>query len=150
MNHDNFEYNNQFVISYELLELFKWLLDNEQEGVKKLVDKALRNGLNNQLNTHYRKNPSQEELQSDIIDFFMLLETILYEGINEDEIRKITQRNLLPAIDQIDSKVYDNSTLAATIARATMTAENHPERDAKDILCRELLKRWKPKKLSTN
>lgn len=150
MNHDNFDYNNQFVISYELLELFKWLLDHEQEGVKKLVDKALRNGLNNQLHMQYTKNPSQEDLQRNIIDFFMLLETILYESINEDEVRKIMQRNLLPAIDHIDSRAYDNPTLSATIARATMTAENHPERNAKDILCRELLKRWKPKKLATH
>jgi hypothetical protein len=150
MTNDNFDPNSQFVISYELLTLFKWLLDHEQDGLKKLIDKALRHGLDGHIGKQYTKSATHDDLQRNIVDFFMLLETILYESINEDEVSKIMQRHLLPAIDHIDSTAYDTSTLASTIAKATVTAENHPERNAKDILCKELLKRWKPKNISTN
>lgn len=140
----------QFVISPELLELFKWLLEYEQDALKKLIDKSLRHGLHNQLYSQFGKQQCAEELQRNIIDFFVIMETILYESMHEDEGRKAVQRTLLPAIDRIDAKAYDNSTLNTTIARATVTAENHPERNPKEILCKELLRRWKPKKLSTN
>src|SRR5207253_161751 len=100
--------NNQFVISYELLELFKWMLENEQDTLRKLIIKALYNGLNKKINCYSpSKSENQDELQQSIIDFFALLDTLLYDAISETEVKQIVERNLIPAIDNIDSSMCD-------------------------------------------
>lgn len=145
--------NNQFVISYELLCLFQWLFEHEQETLKKLMEKALNNGLHERLyqrNTILQQSP-QEDLQQSIIDFFSLLEILLYELLNEKQVKKVIEQNLMPAIKNIDSAAYDNATLALSIAKATAFYESNPEQNPKDILCKEILKRWKPsKKIALN
>ncbi len=141
--------NNQFVVSYELLQLFKWLFDHEQEALKKLVSKALRNGLHETLAYQTEGFENPEELQQNVVDFFALLDTLLYELIHETETKKVIQRALIPALDQIDSKVCDDVTVAVTAAKVTSQLEDNPLQDPKTALCKELLKRWKPsKKLS--
>lgn len=142
----SFDNNDQFVISYELLQLFKWLFENEQETLKKLIERALANGLDSRISQRVTQESSQEDLQQSIIDFFALLETLLYELTSENEIKKIVEKNLMPSINQIDSKACDQSILAASVNKASSVWENNPEQNPKDILCRELLKRWKPSK----
>ncbi len=146
MNHgfDNND-NNQFVVSYELLQLFKWLFEHEQEAVKKLLEKALHHGLQEQFFSPTSEENS-EALQQSIIDFFALLETLMYELLNEDEIKRVLERNLIPAINHIDASVYDHNALAASVAKATTAYEHNPHEDPKAIFCKELLKRWKPSK----
>lgn len=143
--------NSQFVVSYELLQLFRWLFENEQESLKKLIEKALLNGLNDKLITlsSNKNNHSNHELQQSIVDFFALLETILYEITNENEVKKVVERNLIPAIDHIDSSVCDNKTVNSSVARAATLCQNNPNENPKEILCKELLKRWKPNKKIT-
>lgn len=148
MNQKIFD-NNQFIISYELLELFKWLLEYDQEGIRKLIERALSLGFDKKLKATTLTENSQD-LQKNILDFFLLMETLLYESINEEEVRKIIQHNLIPEINQIDSTNCDNNTLAMSIAKATNAMENHPNKNPKDVLCKELLRRWKPKKLASN
>lgn len=153
MNNQGPNDSNQFVVSYELLQLFRWLFEHEQETLKKVMARALKNGLQEQLYSHLKsaEAESTEELQQSIVDFFALLETLLYELINENEVKRIMQRNILPAIDHIDAAACDNSTVALSIAKATSLCENDPRKDPKEILFKELLKRWKPaKKLSHN
>lgn len=144
--------NNQFVVSYELLHLFRWLFDHEQETMKKLMTKSLRNGLSDKLYAiQAHKEETTQEIQQSVVDFFALLETLLYEIINEEEVRRIVQRNLIPAIDHIDATVCDTATVALSLAKATSALENNPNTNAKEVLCKELLRRWKPaKKLSTH
>lgn len=144
--------NNQFIISYELLQFFKWLLENEQETLKKLMARALRNGLHEKLYAHLAgQEDTEQDLQQNIVDFFALLEALLYDLVNENEVEKVVQRNLIPAINNIDSTACDTNTLAVSAAKATSLWENNPQKDPKDILCKELLKRWKPsKKISVN
>jgi hypothetical protein len=142
--------NNQFVVSYELLQLFRWLFEHEQETLKKLMGRALRNGLHEKLYMHLTAEPEiTDDLQQSIVDLFALLETLLYELINENEVQKVVQRNLIPALDHIDSTACDITLLTVSAAKATAVLEENPHEDPKDILCKELLKRWKPsKKLS--
>lgn len=139
--------NSQFVISYELLCLLHWLFENEQETLKKLIEKSFSNGLAEKI--YNRKafiTDSQEELQQSIIDFFLLLESFLYDLFNEQEAKKLMERHLIPAIDRIDSSTCDNTTFALSIAKATAAYENDPKQNPKEVLCKELLKRWKPSK----
>jgi hypothetical protein len=143
--------NNQFVVSHELLELFRWLFEHEQEHLKKLISRALRDGFHQQLQHKSEGYDTPEELQQSVVDFFALLETLLYELVNETEVQKVIQRNLLPALDHIDSTVCDDNIVAMSAAKVTSMLEDDPLQDPKTALCKELLKRWKPsKKLSTN
>ncbi len=144
--------NNQFVVSYELLLLLRWLLDHEHESLKKLITKSLRNGLNNHLKEtapDLNDEATAAELQQNIIDFFVLIEALMLESVNEDMIKTTLQRTLIPAIDHIDSQLCDMDSVAMSIAKATSALHNNSGKNPKDVLCKELLKRWKPaKKLS--
>lgn len=148
MNQGPFDHdNNQFVVSYELLQLFSWLLEHEQESMRKLINKALKQGLQERMHSADRHEPQiSEHLQQSILDFFAILDGMLYEGIDDQEFTRLMQRDLLPAIDHLDAKVYGTNNVAVSIAKATSALETHPERDAKAILCKELLKNWKPAK----
>ena len=149
-NHDS----NQMNISYELLMLLQWMLEHEQETVKKLVTKSLNHGLKDQLDTVTSQRERQQaaaELQDSIIDFFMLLETQIHDLMNEDHTQEVIQRNMLPALKQVDARTYSYGALETSIAKAEAAFGKREVGSAKDILCKELLKRWKPsKKLATH
>ncbi|MBA2307153.1 hypothetical protein H0W26_03415 [Candidatus Dependentiae bacterium] len=139
----------QFVVSYQLLQLLRWLFEHEQDAVRKVVARALHEGLDEVLARPIRTHESDNDIQQSVIEFFSLLETVLYESLNEDEANKVIARNLIPSIDNIDSESFDDMMVASSVAKATSAAENNPYEDPKVILCKELLKRWKPsKKLS--
>ena len=152
MNQGPFDNDNQFVVSLELLQLLRWLLEFEQEPLKKLVQRAINNGFqdkNNKRNLVFDFE-SSEELQQAILDFFIMLETLLYESMDENEVKKVCQKDLIPAINNIDSRIYGNNILDASVAKAKAAFEHNPTAKAKDnvkaVFCKELLKRWKPSK----
>ncbi len=138
---------NQCELSYEFLYLLKWLLDNEVDTLKKLVTSAVKHGFKN---TMHPNDAASENIQNSIIDFLDLLDTLLVEVIHEQSVKKILDKNLLPALDQIDAKVYDKSVVQSSLEKATAAFDNFPEKNPQDILFKELLKRWKPNKNSVN
>jgi len=143
MNQESFD--NQFVISYELLELLKWLFENEQEPLKKILKKSIENGLMENL---CRKNNSAkddiEELQQRITDFFSLMENLLFDCIKEQGIKKEVNKTLIPSLNNIDKTAYDHIAFNLSLEKATAACLNNPEINPKVELCKELLKRWKP------
>jgi len=138
----------QFVVSYELLKLLEWLIEHEQETLKKLLDNAMQRGL--RLELAQAEDPEQEKniaaLQGNIIDFFTLLETLTHETLHEHEIKNNIQRIMIPAIYHIDTTACDSTSVALSIAKATAAVENRTGENPKDVLCKELLRRWKPTK----
>ncbi len=157
MKHDRNTMNNgpfdndtqQFVVSFQLLQLLRWLFEHEQETLKKVVNRALKNGLDEMLFQPAGRCESEDELQQSIVEFFSLLETLLYESLHEDETKKLKERILIPAVDHIDAAVCDDTLVALSVAKAASAIESNPYEDPKEVLCKELLKRWKPsKKLS--
>lgn len=152
MNQGPFDHdNNQFVVSYELLQLFSWLLEHEQESMRKLINKVIKNGLRERIvqSKHQDDQEANDLLQQHILDLFGLLDAMVYDGIHHDEFTRLMQKNLMPAIDHVDSQTYGatyGSSLAQSIETAASAIEIHPEKDAKAILCKELLKNWKPAK----
>lgn len=144
-NHDS----NQMNISYELLMLLQWMLEHEQEAIKKLINKSLHNGLQKQLEMVTNQRERQQaavELQDSIIDFFMLLETHINDLMNEDHTQEVIQRNMLPALKQVDARTYSHGALESSIAKAEAAFCKREVGNPKEILCKELLKRWKPAK----
>ncbi|MDR3550210.1 MAG: hypothetical protein P4L31_02260 [Candidatus Babeliales bacterium] len=149
MNNNEFSNDNnaQFILSYELLSLLRWLADHDAEKIKKIITKSLAAGLKDEVN-RARKGKSEDqsiqEIQHGIIDFFGLLEVLLHESMSEAMVQTAVQNNLMPSIDQIDSAVCDDETVRSSLQRTTAKIENNPGQNPKELLFKELLKRWKP------
>jgi hypothetical protein len=139
--------NNQCELSYELLHLLKWLLEHESSTLKKIIARAVRSGLREQLSTNNPLNGmNSESIQNSIIDFLDLLDFLLHEAISDNSLRKALEQNLMPAVHKIDSNVCDRATVQGSLDKTTDHLEHFPNANAKELLYKELLKRWKPSK----
>ena len=138
--------NGQFVLSYELLALLRWLAEHDADKLKKIIGKALTAGLGDEL----QKIDDTEDahlldmLQHGITDFLGIMESLLLEVVAESVKEKARYQNLLPAIDQIDSTICDDNTVKFSLEKATAKMDNDPEANPKEVLFKELLRRWKP------
>jgi len=142
--------NNQFVISYELLYLLQWIVEHGSQELKQLVGKALAAGLRERMHHTDSDVHISEEMQDySIVDFFSLLETLLVETINEQAMLKAQEKNLMPALEHIDSTVCDTATVRSSLEKATTKMNKNPDANAQQLLFEELLKRWKPNKKAT-
>lgn len=140
---------NQFVVSYELLSLLKWLVEHDANKLKKIIGKALETGLKHELRAiDITSKENSEEIHHSIVEFLGLLEVLLYECLSDDLVKQAIEKKLMPAIDHIDSTICDDATLQSSIQTATAKSEHHPERNPKELLFEELLKHWKPAKKS--
>ena len=151
MNDDSFfntDTDSQFVLSYELICLLRHLMIYDAQKLKKIVDGALASGLQDELKKKEIINDSSslEEIQENLIDFFAMLETMLIEAVNERAMQKALEKDLFPAIDQIDSTVCDDETVQCSVEKATSNIDQNPHENPKDLLFKELLRRWKPDK----
>ena len=86
MVNDNFPYesNSHLALSYQLLSLLKWLVENDNGTLKMIMEDALQQGaLENfkKCNFHNEDPQAILDMQDTIIDFFGLLETYLQETI---------------------------------------------------------------------
>jgi len=142
--------NTQFELSYELLYFLNWILeqDYEHEVLKKIIKRALAADLKGVSGRSLHKNNSKDAqaLQHGLIEFFALLDALLYEAIHENTLEKIAQKNLTETIQQIDGTLCDNNTLHDSITKTTETMEISPEKNAKTVLFETLLKEWRPAK----
>jgi hypothetical protein len=145
----NTKNSDQFAISYELLTLLQWIATNERPQLKKMIQHSLASGLKKSLKD---KNSTLEHVEIEhsphyaIIEFFSLLEKILLESINEQTVQKAVEKNLMSAIDHIDSTVCDDATVRFSIEKAALKLKKSPNENPEEILFKELLKRWKPTK----
>ena len=148
MNNDSFsqDTNSQFALSYELLHLLQWLGKHNTDKLKKIIAKAIAQGLhdNIQKTTALSDPTTLEEMHHGIIDFFETLDTLLSDAINDHVEQKAREKNLLPTIDHIDSSLLDNETLRCSVEKATKKLDLNPHINPKEQLCKELLKKWKP------
>ncbi len=138
--------NGQFVLSYELLTLLRLLADHDDDKLKKIIGKALNSGLQEEMH----KIDSLDEMalldsvHNGITDFLELMESLLLEVTSEHIKQKAKYQNLLPAVDQIDTTICDDTTVRFSLEKATSRMESNPEANPKEMLFKELLKRWKP------
>lgn len=143
------ENNTQLIISYELLYLLQWIIEHDKNRLKKIIKKALEKGLRSTLQneeTQKLKKSSTliDEMHYSIIDFFELMEELLTESMKEHVEKKAKEKNLMPAIGQIDSSVCDDATMRFSIEKATSKIEHNPNINPKEQLLKELLKQWDP------
>lgn len=148
MNNNPFNNNNntQFVLSYEILCLLRWLVEHDAQKLHKLVSKAVASGLLDEIHKarEAQSEEQMEEIQYSILEFFSLLDVLITQSANEQTVQRAMQKNLMPAIDQIDSNVCDDETVRSSVEKVTSKAEHNTKENPKDLLFKELLKRWKP------
>ena len=148
MNNDSFSHDttSQFALSYELLHLLQWLGKHDAHRLKKLITKAIANGLHDEMQRFDALSNQQnvQDMHNNMIDFFELLDELLFDAINEHVEKKARQKNLLPTIDHIDTSMCDNETVRFSIEKATKKLDHYPNTNAKEQLYKELLKKWKP------
>ena len=144
--------NSQFVLSYELLLLLQWIAEHDSSTIKKMIKTALPSGLQEELQLLDNIEDAEvlNDLQNSITDFLSLLETLLVEAVNEHIKEKARQKKLLPAVDQIDTSLCDNYTVRSSLEKATATLAENPNVNAKELLFKELLRRWKPNNTTLN
>jgi hypothetical protein len=140
--------DNQFTISYELLCLLRWLTQNEDMKLKRMISKALSSGLNKKMQKIEYNNElfNLEEAQQSIIDFFSMLENIMVESLNEQVVQQAVEKNLIPALEHIDSTVCDDATVRFSVERASSKSNSNEKESPQELFFKEILKRWKPRK----
>ncbi len=138
--------NSQFVLSYELLVLLRWLIDHDENKIKKIIGNALKSGLQEELQLLDNTENVAElnELQHSITDFLGILESLLIETTGEHIKEKARQQKLLPSVDRIDTTLCDDTTVRFSLEKATSELANNPDANVKELLFKELLKRWQP------
>ncbi|HLE76735.1 MAG TPA: hypothetical protein VI521_03065 [Candidatus Babeliales bacterium] len=138
--------NSQFVLSYELLVLLRWLIDHDEDKIKKIIGNALKSGLQEELQLlDNTENISElSELQHSITDFLGTMEALLIETASAHIKEKARQQKLLPSVDQIDTTLCDDTTVRFSVEKATSELAENPGANAKELLFSEILKRWQP------
>jgi hypothetical protein len=152
-NNNDFSHDQhaQFVLSYELLCLLRWLTEHDTEKLKRLITKALASrGLQENLRKLDNPDGAQQldDIQNSIIDFFGLMESLLGEALQDQLQQKARAQNLMPALDHIDGTLCDDDTVRSSLEKTTSKLDHNPQINPKEQLFKELLKRWKPHKKS--
>lgn len=148
-NQDNFfddDYSH-ITLSLELLMLLEWLAHNGEEAIDKVIELALKSGLDRDIRATsnlYHNNAVPETAQEAIPVFFDMLESLLAQKL--EKMTEDTARNtrLDSTIEHIDTNACDSDIIHSSVQRATTQVEVEPSKNARDTLTKELLRRWKP------
>lgn len=146
MSHDTHLPTDQFTISVELLRLMQWIIEHDQEGLKRLINRALSQGLHRHMETPQDATETSDAAHHSIIDFFLLMEALLIETANEQAVKSALQQNLVPSINRIDTAECDTHTVQFSLQKATNKLKTNPDESPRELLLKELIKNWKPNK----
>lgn len=151
MNNDGFDFtaDGNALLSFELLYLLQWLIEHETDSLKTLIEQATKNGFKKrtiQSNDFVELQFNDPNIQSSIVEFLGLMDSLLLEIESEHSVENVINRASLPALKQIDSTFCDDDLVQASVEKTTTRLKHHPNENPKETLCRELLRRWKPAK----
>lgn len=133
------EYN--ILVSAELLRFLQWLCEQEQEALKHLVRKALRDTTEE---SSLAPTPTAEELKEHITQFFATLDALILETSHEESAQRDFNHLLVPAINHVDVTQCTPETIAKSIDKLSAAPGLKTSPEAKEIFCRALLRNWTP------
>lgn len=150
MINDNFPYesNSQLSISYELLCLLKWLVENDNGTLQMIIEDAIEQGA--LAHEHSKKSyvPCDDEhassIQESVIDFFYVLEDYLQQASREHAQRTVKAKALMPTLDHVDSTLYDTKALQSSVEHVAHNLDKNPGKNPKQLLYETLLAQWQP------
>lgn len=134
------------VLSFELLVLVNWLMQNEKQMLNNLIKHALKNGLDQEFEKISSTDNIEvnEQFYTTIISFLLFMEDSLIECLSHIKINKDTQDDILPVLKKIDMR---NINVKPTFSVAKKSkAQNISTEETKDVLFQQILKSWKPNK----
>ena len=150
--------SSSFSLSLELVLLMSWLLKNEKETLDELIKKALKGGLENEIDlidTFTQQellemdSDFSQELHNSILDFLMYLEDMLLDSLDAKE-SKLGNQDLSPALQKIKNQKIDNKTVLLSLkhtnsqmSKAKKDKSTH--QNVNELLFSEILKNWIPK-----
>jgi hypothetical protein len=149
MIHDNNSNSvGKFVLSYELLNLLQWLVEHEAETLKKMIDRAVKNGFKAQTDSKNGLIELQidENIQQSMVEFLGLMDVLLMDAHNDHSTKRILERNTIPALDHIDTTICAEEIVTSSVEKMKMALLNDASENPQEVLFKELLKRWKPAK----
>ena len=140
--------HSHLMLSWELLAFLVWATRHGKNHLNALIGHAYKAGLEHDI--HKIKHlahtyDGMEAMQDQIVHFFDLLEEILSEA-RATNLRKRTQNTQLGVIaEHVDHTMCDEETIRTSLEQAASHAcKNSSAGTAKQLLAREILKRWKP------
>ncbi|MBD3231219.1 hypothetical protein GF322_01000 [Candidatus Dependentiae bacterium] len=134
-------------LSLELIYLMNWLLKNDKNKLKKIIEESIKSGLAQEIDQIDNFNNDFENLDSihnSILDFLFFMEDTLLEALEKKDSDFIEKEKLKPTIQKINSQKIDLKTLWMSIQQTKI--KNTSKKDLKKLLLSELIKNWRPKK----
>lgn len=140
----------QLVVSKELALLLRWLMEHNSEGIKKIIKKALAQGAAHDIMSYSIQAETAltqeacQEINQQIGDFFIILEALLHESLDEHIKQHAKSKDLHSTIEHLDVGHYAHSAVHTSIERVSKKVTENPSINPKEQLFEELLKHWKP------
>lgn len=147
-----------FLLSHELIYLMTWLLNNEKARLKSLIQEALENGLDKELDNmaiNDQNLPSNEQLHEAFLSFLIYLENALLDVVEKNEKKKPLREQLIASIKDlnISTSTIDMQTLWVSLRQAEndlkteqVSSTSVTSNAAKKLLLEKVIKNWKPSK----
>lgn len=137
----------QLVVSPELLVFLQWLVQNEPAALKKLITRALRQGILSKNAAEKTLADSVANMQEIVTDFFSMVDLLVADAqSNKKRVPALKAPHpVSKAADQVDSSACDDETVAFSVARTAQALKRNTKLDARETLYKELLKNWSPR-----
>ncbi|MFA5075421.1 MAG: hypothetical protein WC436_04955 [Candidatus Babeliales bacterium] len=147
-----------FSLSLELICLMNWLLKNEKEKLKILINQTIKNGLSYEIEqldklTDNQIDPNDNtQLHNTILDFLIFLEDTLIECLEEQELDTKSREKLNLSIQKILPQHVDLKTIWLSVQQAKEkiskieknTSKPIEEDELRNTLLTQLIKNWTP------
>ncbi len=134
------------VLSFELLVLINWLMQNERPMLNNLIKHALKNGLAEEFEkiSGIDNIEVNEQFYTTVISFLLFMEDGLVQNLSKIKIDKNSKDDIFPVLNKIDMKNINIKPIFSG-AKHSSTANSDTE-ESKNILFHQILKNWKPNK----
>ena len=144
----NTDADEQFAISYEILCLLRWLVENESEKFKKMITRASRRGLKAKINNiqHITEKEALEDAHENMIAFFSTLEAMLEDTLYEETTKTAFTYHVFPALANIDAQACGNNLIRDSLEKIDRKHQGGSRQQLQEILLQEILQQWKPSK----
>lgn len=136
----------EIVLSFELLVLINWLMQNERQMLNNLIKHALKNGLAQEFEkiSDMDNIEVNEQFYTTIISFLLFMEDGLVQNLSQIKISKDTHDDIFPVLKKIDMKDINIKPIFSGV-KQSQTASVDTE-ETKNVLFHQILKNWKPNK----
>ncbi|KKR95952.1 MAG: hypothetical protein UU47_C0022G0013 [candidate division TM6 bacterium GW2011_GWE2_41_16] len=129
-------------ITEETLQTIEWLVEYDQEILKALLLRTYQKRCAYEINQMQQLDP-----QETVLKLLSLVDILHQEIIEESAAQHVLQNALIPTIKQLDTSSFGKKTVEQSTHKAlTKKTKMLSKENKKAILCRELLRRWKPTK----